>query len=143
MEENASELMLLDFFFLNIGNGLQCVWVQNSDPIMCYWECIFERQEEPGADLQVEGITPLIALYCPLEYFLGVWLTLRRVMEGWTLLSFSYWSLELEPFLTVNTAPCTVMWWSPNVEGPVLVAWELYAALKVHKAEGSKFIQQD
>lgn len=57
---------------------------------MCYWECIFERQEEPGADLQVEGITPLIALYCPLEYFLGVWLTLRRVMEGWTLLSFSY-----------------------------------------------------
>lgn len=85
MEENASELMFLDFFFLNIDDGLQCRQVQNSDTIMCYWGLLgfrFERQEEPGGVLQVEGITSLTALYCPLEYFLGVWLTLRGVVEG-------------------------------------------------------------
>lgn len=152
MEENASELSLLDFFFLNIGDILQCAWVKNSDAVMCYWGLVgfrFERQEKPGGDLRVKGITSLTALYCPLEYFLGEWPALRRVMEGWPLFGFSYWrwnSAEIGTLpnsLCVNTAPCTVMWWNLNVKNPFLVAWELYAALKTHKAEGSQLIQQD
>lgn len=148
--------MLLDFFccccFLNIGDVLQCGWIQNSDAIMGHWGLVefrFERQEKPGGDLQVEDITSLRALYCPLEYFLGVWRSVRRVMEGWLLLSFSYWKWNstgigtLPDSLCVNTAPCTVMWWSPNVKDPFLVAWELYAPLKTHPAEGSQLIQQD
>ena len=43
-----------------------------------------EGQEESGADLQVEDITFFTALYTPLKWFLEVWLTLRRIMEGWS-----------------------------------------------------------